>query len=146
RVPEPAPGRGGPGVISLPALAHAHTGLTGTSLEHLQGLVASWALLADLSFADLLLFAPLEHDPDAEPSFVILGQIRPTTSQTLYLEDQVGRVISSAERPLVARACELGEIVDGEITVGKGERARVQCIPVRFKSDVLGVLTREAAP
>jgi two-component sensor histidine kinase len=135
-------------VISLPALAAAHTGLTGPTLEHLQGLVTSWALLADVSFADLLLFAPLEADEGdrSEQKFIVLGQIRPTTSQTLYYEDQVGRVVSATERELVANAYKLGEIVDGEVTADIGERARVQAIPVRFKGHVLAVLTREAAP
>src|SRR3954462_14110552 len=83
-------------------LARAHTDLDPQAGLHLQRLVASWSLLADLCFADLLLFAPLA-DGDGE-RFVILGQIRPTTSQTLYREDQVGRVIDQLERPVGAPA------------------------------------------
>jgi two-component system, sensor histidine kinase PdtaS len=122
-----------------------NTGLEGPGLAHLQRLVASWALLSDLSFADLLLFVPVDwRDPT---QFVILGQIRPTTSQTLYREDQMGRVVSDDARPLVARAWKLGEIIDGEVTVTlRGEVASVQCIPVRWKDEVLAILTRESAP
>src|SRR6266540_3679085 len=102
-------------------LARAHTDLEGAELLHLQRLVASWGLLADLCFADLLLFAPLA-DSDGE-RFVILGQIRPTTSQTLYREDQVGRVVDHSDRPVVARAWQLGQIIDGELSINRGERA-----------------------
>ena len=125
-------------------LARAHTDLDPQTVLHLQRLVASWSLLADLCFADLLLFAPLA-DGDGE-RFVILGQIRPTTSQTLYREDQVGRVIDQLERPVVARAWQLGQIIDGEISINRGERARVQCIPVRRKDALVGILARESAP
>ena len=125
-------------------LARAHTDLDGQAVQHLQRLVVSWSLLADLCFADLLLFAPLA-DGDGE-RFIILGQIRPTTSQTLYREDQVGRVIDQLERPVVARAWQLGQIIDGELSINRGERARVQCIPVRRKDALVGILARESAP
>src|SRR5436853_1239576 len=125
-------------------LARAHTDLDPQAVLHLQRLVAAWSLLADLCFADLLLFAPLA-DGDGE-RFIILGQIRPTTSQTLYREDQVGRVIDQLERPVVARAWQLGQIIDGELSINRGERARVQCIPVRRKDTLVGILARESVP
>ncbi len=110
---------------------------------HLQRLTASWGLLADLSFADLLLFVP---EPGSVGNrFVVIGQMRPSTSQTLHHDDLVGRVVHEVERPLVARAWRLGAIVEGEGSVAdRGERARVQCIPVRWKGQLLAVLTRES--
>jgi two-component sensor histidine kinase len=131
-------------MATLPELARS-TGLDGPALGHLQRLVASWGLLSDLCFADLLLFAPAS--PSDLSHFVILSQVRPTTSQTLYLEDEVGRVVSEAERPIVSRAWRLGEIIDGEgPTPARGEIATVQCIPVRWKESMLAVMTRESAP
>ena len=131
-------------MATLPELAR-NTRLEGPALAHLQRLVASWALLSDLSFADLLLFVPVE--PSDPREFVILGQIRPTTSQTLYREDQMGRIVTDDDRPLVTRAWRLGEIIDGEVTVSlRGEVASVQFIPVRWKDDILAILTRESAP
>src|SRR5436305_14639322 len=103
-------------------LARAHTDLDAQAVLHLQRLVASWSLLADLCFADLLLFAPLA-DGDGE-RFVILGQIRPTTSQTLYLEDQVGRIVDELERPVEARSCHLGQCIDGVLSNRRCERSR----------------------
>jgi two-component sensor histidine kinase len=111
-------------------------------------------MLADLCFADLLLFVPA--GPDAS-KFVVLGQMRPTSTQTLHWEDFVGRVIDETERPLVTRAWRLSEIVEGEMVVpGRDEPARAQCIPVRWhgewrdrgvenRPEVLGVLSRESA-
>jgi two-component sensor histidine kinase len=123
----------------------SQTALEGPALAHLQRLVGTWGLLSDLCFADLLLFVPVDDPPGSR--FVILGQIRPTTSQTLYREDQIGKVFDAFDRPLVARAWRLGDIIDGEVDLTPaGEVAGVQCIPVRWKDSLLGVLTRESAP
>ena len=120
-------------------------GLETPAIAHVQRLVASWGLLSDLCFADLLLYAPTT--PGDPSTFTILGQVRPTTSQTLYLEDEVGRQVPAAEVPLVASAWHLGEIIDGDATVhARGEIASVQCIPVRWKESMLGVLARAKAP
>ena len=45
-------------MLGLAELARAEAALDERSIDHLQRLVATWALLADLSFADLLLYAP----------------------------------------------------------------------------------------
>ncbi len=128
-------------------LARQHTRVEPTGLGHLKRLVGSWGMLSDLCFADLLLLVPCtDNDKGGGTRFVVLGQVRPTTSQTLHRDDLVGRIIEEADRPLVARALELGEIVEGEVTVSRGEWARVQCIPVRWRGEVLAVLTRESAP
>ena len=129
--------------MATPAeLARQHTHLDPDAFGHLQRLMASWGMLADLCFADLLLFVPVV---ESESRFVVLGQMRPTTSQTLHREDLVGRLIDEVERPLVPRAFRLGEIVEGEVAVaGRGERARSQCIPVRWEGQLLAVLCRES--
>jgi len=131
-------------LATLPELARLHTRLNGDDLSHLTRLVATWGILADLCFADLLLFVPVVG---GDGRFIVLGQVRPTTSQTLHADDLVGRIIDEAERPLVARAFRTGEIMDGEVAVSSrgGEPARLQCIPVRHRGEVVGVLTREAA-
>lgn len=125
-------------------LARLNTGLDERALEHLHRLVASWQVLADLSFADLLLLAPVEGE--AGRRFLVLAQVRPTTGQTLYPEDLVGRVVGERERPLAARAWHLGEIASGVAhALGGGEQARVECVPVRAQGRVTAVMSREAA-
>jgi two-component sensor histidine kinase len=125
----------------------SRTALDAPPLAHLQRLVASWGFLADLCFADLLLYVPERAEGGETRRFVILGQMRPTTSQTLYRDDRVGAVVGAAQRPLVARAWRLGQIIDGEVVVTpRGESANVQSIPVRWKEELVAILTRESAP
>ena len=88
-------------------LARLNTGLDDDELDHLHRLVASWQVLADLSFSDLLLLAPVVGESGRR--FLMLAQVRPTTGQTVYPDDLVGRVVEEADRPLVARAWHLSE-------------------------------------
>ena len=133
-------------MASLTELARAHTALDSRAINHLQRLVAGWGLLADFCFADLLLFAPVGTPEDGE-RFVVLGQVRPSTSQTVYRADWIGTTVEAEERPLVSRAYQLGEIIEGETTIAAlKELVRVLCIPVRCEGEVIGVLTRESAP
>ena len=139
-------------MASLAEFARVHTRLSSPEIDHLQRLVASWGLLADLCFADLLLFAAADGPGEAvggdDPGeLVVLGQVRPVTNQTLYRSDLVGTVVPSTERPLVARSLELGEIMDGEVTNQTlKERVRALCIPVRCQGRTIAVVDREAAP
>ena len=134
-------------MASLTELARFHTALDGRAVNHLQRLVAAWGLLADLCFADLLLFAPTVDAEDGE-RFVVLGQIRPTTSQTLYRADWIGTVVDESERPLVARAFRLGEIIEGEIDRRGRSGSGCGCCASRCAAAArsIGVLTRESAP
>ena len=112
-------------MAAFPELAILRTELSGDALAHLERLAVSWRLLADLSFSDLLLFAPVAHEDGHR--FVILAQVRPTTGQTLYVHDLVGDVVDEVERPSLARAWRHAEIHDGEATVvGGQERVRVR--------------------
>src|SRR5947199_1203096 len=86
-------------VASFDELARRHTVLDESALGHLRRLVTSWGLLADLCFADLLLFLPIAGSDGLR--FVVVGQIRPTTGPTLYREDLLGRIADEADRQLV---------------------------------------------
>src|SRR5687767_2617839 len=133
-------------MATLNELARFHTALDWRGVNHLQRLVAGWGLLADFCFADLLLFAPTLNALDGE-RFLVLSQVRPSTSQTVYRADWIGTTVDEEERPLVARAFRLGEIIEGEATVAAlKERVRVLCIPIRCGGEVIGVMTRESAP
>ena len=135
-------------MATLSELARFFTRLEADAVAHLQRLVASWGLLADFCFADLLLFGVVGDTREGGTNrFVVLGQVRPTTSQTVYRADWVGTVLEEADRPLVARAYRLGEIIEGEMVISPlKERVRVLCIPIRYRGRVVGVLTRESAP
>jgi two-component system, sensor histidine kinase PdtaS len=130
---------------SIVELTRVLTPLDAWDAQQLQRLAASWGLLADFCFSDLLLFAPVGEPDGGE--FVVLAQVRPTTGQTVYRGDWVGTRLDEHERPLVARAFRNGEIIEGEIHLAVvRERVRVLCVPIRRDGRVIGVLTRESAP
>jgi two-component sensor histidine kinase len=126
-------------------LVVGNTELHGDDLAHARRLVTSWRLLADLCFTDLLMLAPVAGEEAHR--FVVVGQVRPTTGQTLYPTDMIGTVVDEVERPSLSRTWRIGEIVEGDATVlGAKERIRVQCIPVRHEDRMIAIVTRETAP
>jgi two-component system, sensor histidine kinase PdtaS len=137
-------------VTSLQELIETQTELDPAQIDHLQALVSDWQILADLSFADLLLFVRtsdgtgLTHD-DGEERYVVVSQMRPYTAQTLYHEDLVGRVYTSSERIPVRTALAEERIVrEGDPNWSTGVPVREEAIPVRFDGDIIAVVTREA--
>ncbi|MFV0524314.1 MAG: sensor histidine kinase [Acidimicrobiales bacterium] len=128
-------------MASLKDIVRRHTQLDDEARDHLRRLVSSWGPLADLSFADLLLFAPVGDDGQR---FIVLAQMRPTTAQTLYRDDQLGGFVTAAERPLVAAAMRSGKITEAELDLPIPEsRASVVAVPVRWQGKVVAVMTRE---
>jgi len=124
-------------------VARAKTALRGRDLAHVERLVADWRPMADLSFSDLCLLAPITGEEGHR--FVVLAQVRPVTGQTSYPQDLVGTVVDEVERPLLTRCFRTGEIVEGDLPAfGSKERVRVKCIPIRCRGRVISVLTREA--
>jgi len=129
-------------VSTIEELALARTALSGGDLVHMERLVSSWRHLADLSFADLLLLAPITGEEGHR--FVVLAQVRPVTGQTNYPQDLVGTVVDEVERPLYARCWRSADIVRGDTSaLGSKDRVRVQVIPVRRDERLIGLVTRE---
>ncbi len=109
---------------------------------HLHGLMGAWQLIADLSFADLLLFVPVEGGEE----FQIVGQLRPYTARTLYPADLVGDVVEPGWQPYVERAWREGRRVRSEQPVFiDAEAVRVEAVPVRHQGEVVAVLCVESA-
>ena len=120
-------------------LVRRHTDLADADLDWLHLLVGEWQLLADLSFADLLLWV---RTADA-PGFVAVAQIRPVTSQTAYVEDKVGERIPEGKRLLVDRAWREGRIVrEGDPEWGSGVPVREETIPVRHEGRLIAIVAR----
>ena len=119
-------------------------GLDGDTVDHLQLLLADWQVLADLSFADLLLFVPYVL-PDGTAAYLCVGQMRPYTAQTIYQEDLVGQAFPITDRPMVSRAIDGGRVIrDADPDWSTGVPVREEAIPVRFRGQVVAVVTREA--
>ncbi len=126
---------------SLQELVEERGGLRGSAVDVLQTLVSDWQILADLSFADLVLFC---RDPDTG-ALTAVAQMRPYTAQTIYEEDLVGTAFDAGQRPSVTRAFAEGHIVrDGEPDWSTGVPVREEAIPVPFEGRTIAVVTREA--
>ena len=69
-------------MTALDGLLAAHTTLSQADADHLHALVSEWQLLADLSFADLLLWVQ-----STTGEFLCIAQVRPTTGPTAYQHD-----------------------------------------------------------
>src|SRR3954453_3003749 len=94
---------------TLGDLLAEHTVLPGSAVDHLHAVVGEWQLLADLSFADYLLWGQRD-----DRGLVWVAQCRPNTAPTVLMTDAVATVADGAEQPLVAAAFEYQAIATGE--------------------------------
>lgn len=131
-------------MATLSELISENSNLKNNEVEHLSELVAEWRLLADLSFADLLLWLPIRRDEKSWPEgHLAIAQIRPTTAATVFTEDLVGTSINWGQRPLVDQALSDGEIVRdakpelvGQIVI------KEETTPVILNGKILAVISR----
>jgi two-component system, sensor histidine kinase PdtaS len=130
--------------VTTPAeLALTCTDLTPSQLGHVQRLLGSWSVLADLSFSDLLLVVPTSSIPGEAPELVVMGQIRPSNRPTLIGQDLVGLTMTQASWPLVSEAFRRQEVVRGTLdhpTIG--DPLTAENVPVRVGDEVVAVMVR----
>ncbi len=129
-------------MTSLAELAREHSALERDDIDHLHRLTAEWAFLADLCFADLLLYVR-----SSAGKWLIIDQVRPATNQTIYVTDYVGTWAAGDEAELIEQAAVGGQRVEGAIEVDGGNdefnHGRMLAIPVRSGDRVIAVLTKE---
>lgn len=118
--------------------------LSDSDLKKLQSLIAEWQLLADLSFADLLLWVPIRESESSWPEgHVIIAQMRPTTAATVYPRDLIGTKVQWGERAMVDAALSQGEILlDGEPEIVGEISIKEESIPVVNNDRVIAVISR----
>ncbi|AYJ49275.1 sensor histidine kinase [Rhodococcus sp. P1Y] len=127
---------------TLSDLLAEHTDLPGDAVDHLQRVVGEWQLLADLSFADLLLWVGLDDVEDGPDARVLcVAQCRPTTASTVFTEDMVGALVSESQHPGV-----IDSLISRSIVGGNGTDTDTESVPVRCGEHVIAVLTRDANP
>src|SRR3981081_4170200 len=100
---------------TLGDLLAEHTILPGNAVDHLHAVVGEWQLLADLSFADFLMWVRRD-----DGVLVCVAQVRPNTAPTVLLADAVG-------------------------TRKEADATPVEAVPVRYNNDVVAVLTHQTA-
>lgn len=113
--------------------------LSNEEFGRLSDLIAEWQLLADLSFADLVLWIPRS---DAN-GFIAVAQIRPMTAATVFANDIVGMKISLGEEPNIEKSFESGNILRDVEPTKIGEfTVKEEIIPVRFNGRAIAVISR----
>ncbi len=126
-------------VSTLSDLVSAHTDLSTEDIDRLHSLVADWAMLADLSFADLLLCVRVKDSASEE--YLVVAQVRPATGPTIYAEDMVAQTL---RRWTLSTAVREGRIVrEGDPEWERGVPVRVEAVPVRNRGRVIAVLARD---
>ncbi|QCU77759.1 ATPase [Citricoccus sp. SGAir0253] len=111
-------------------------------VDWLQLVVGDWQLLADLSFADLVLWYPVAVPEEPERRFVALAQARPFTSQTSLHRDIVGSRVRADLRSLVDEAWRTGRpTVTAPSAYAPDSSMRVTVWPVVREGRTIGVLT-----
>jgi two-component sensor histidine kinase len=113
-------------VSTLSDLVSAQGRFSEADIEWLHLLVGDWQLLADLAFADIVLWVP-----SAEGGFVAVSHARPSSSATLFYRDFVGQGIKPEWKKQVTDAFESGQIIDSSAPDWYEETpTRVRAVPV----------------
>ena len=117
-----------------------------SDIDWLNQLTADWQLVADLVFADLVLWIPTK-----EGAFEAAGHARPATSSTIFYRDISGPPPDKQLAKLIKQAFDSGKATDFTgASQYEGTPTRVAAIPVRRKKnqDVIqtpiAVVTRHA--
>ncbi|MEO6505804.1 MAG: histidine kinase N-terminal domain-containing protein [Terrimesophilobacter sp.] len=106
-------------------------------VEWLHLLVGDWQLLADLAFADIVLWVP-----SAQGSFVAVAHARPSSSATLFYRDFVGQDVRPEWVSQVTEAFETAHIVDSASPDWFEETpTRVRAVPVMRRLSPSGAKT-----
>lgn len=125
---------------TLGDLLAEHTVLPGSAVNHLHAVVGEWQLLADLSFADYLMWVRRD-----DGVLVCVAQCRPNTAPTVLQTDAVGSEVTADELPLVAETFRVGTVLEtdgAEHVSSQLPGPNVAASPVRYREQVVAVLTQ----
>jgi two-component sensor histidine kinase len=120
-------------------LVHGQARLAEGDVDWLHLLMADWQLLADLSFADLVLWVP-----DGQASgWLAVAQMRPTTGPTIYWDDVVGQRVPRGRRPQLDEAYDAGRICrERDPDWHADVPVREETIPVSREGRTIAVVSR----
>jgi two-component sensor histidine kinase/PAS domain-containing protein len=127
-------------VSTLSELVQAQGRSSEADIDWLHSLVGDWQLLADLAFADIVLWVP-----STDESFVAVAHARPSSSATLFYRDFVGQTIKPEWKAQVTEAFETVRIVDTATPDWFEETpTRVRAVPVLRRLSPSGKQTTES--
>ena len=124
-------------VPTLNNLVRDNTDLGEADIDWLHQLVGDWQLLADLSFADLVLWVQVAD------GWLSVAHVRPTTGPTVFFDDVVGERVPTGRRPQLEHALATTRICrDPAPEWCKDVPAHEEVIPVVRAGRIVGVLSR----
>ena len=128
---------------------YSRTTLDNKQVAWIYQLIGESQLIADLAFADIVIWAPTP-----EGTFVAVSHLRPSSAATLFYRDVVGSDIRPQWLPLVREAMKSGKIVDSEAPeIFDQAPTKVRAVPIRVarrseggsvNQTVIAVLTRHS--
>ncbi len=114
------------------------TELDASAVERVHLLMGDWQLLADLSFADLVLWVGV-----VDGRWRAVGHVRPNTGQMVFFEDVVGQYAVGDRAQLLQRAHDERAVIRRAGPVLDRDHAiREEAFPVSAEGRVLAVVTR----
>ena len=130
-------------MFQLEKLLGARTTITIDQANRIRELVADWQLLADLSFADLILWVPIRKDISMWPTgHIAVAHIRPTTTSTVFINDVIGEEVLWGAKSAIDEALSGDEIVKSSDPEKIGEmQVKTETIPVTFEGQVIAVIS-----
>ena len=136
---------------TLSELLRSRTALGDAEVEWLHLLVGDWQLIADLSFADLVLWVrPATGTSGRDGTYgpwAAVAHVRPTTGHHVFVDDQVGRTADhDPVGPLLDEAAAEQRILrvrQVEVPSDNGDQSvREEYIPVVREGRVVAIVTR----
>jgi len=121
----------------LGSILRDQAALPADEAEWLQRLTAEWQIVADLAFADLVLWVPVE-----KAGFVAAALRRPLTGSTMHYDEVVGVVASPAQAKDLSDALTLGMIQRHHEPRWNGAYGvREEIVPVGYQGRSIAVVT-----
>ncbi|MFX0539224.1 sensor histidine kinase [Ornithinimicrobium sp. Y1847] len=119
----------------------SRSALSPADVDWLHRLVGDWQMVADLSFADLTLWLPVQlddvEDPHLSPWF-LAAHARPTTGPNFYHDDVIGRPPEDDRHRWLTQVFETGR----SVTPDGLTQVREQYVPVVRRGRTIAVLIR----
>ena len=127
-------------MATLRERAERHGPVSDAEAEWMTLLTADWQIIADLSFADLVMWRP------ARGGFVAIAQCRPQTGPTVHQDDIVGTFAAAGRVPALQRALtEMTLVATREPRWDEHYAVREDALPVVMDGRAIAVLTREVS-
>lgn len=119
-------------------LAKEHTNLSGEQIERLVEVRHTMQLLADLSYADILLYCKTKGG-----ACITVAEAKPNTAISLYAENRVGAILDEPDNPGVVRAF----ADEGQFEVFEQEmddqKVEIKAVPIIVDGRTIAVVSRE---